>query len=64
MGYNCEREEQRGYKCRLDSAAAHGHEQSRDPEQYAQRSQLKNPYGDGQAANRIREILERDLVTS
>lgn len=33
-----------------------------DPEQYATRSQLKNPYGDGQSAMRIREILERDLL--
>lgn len=32
-----------------------------DPAAYAQRSALKNPYGDGRAAERIREILERDL---
>jgi len=32
-----------------------------DPAEYARRSQLKNPYGDGHAAGRIREILERDL---
>ena len=31
------------------------------PEEYARRSGLKNPYGDGTAAARIREILERDL---
>lgn len=32
-----------------------------DPASYARRSALKNPYGDGRAAERIREILERDL---
>ena len=31
------------------------------PEEYAKRAGLKNPYGDGTAAVRIREILERDL---
>jgi UDP-N-acetylglucosamine 2-epimerase (non-hydrolysing) len=28
---------------------------------YQRRSQLANPYGDGQAAQRIRQVLERDL---
>jgi len=32
-----------------------------DPVEYARRAALKNPYGDGQTAGRIREILERDL---
>ncbi len=32
-----------------------------DPAEYQRRSQLQNPYGDGKAAVRIREILERDL---
>jgi UDP-N-acetylglucosamine 2-epimerase (non-hydrolysing) len=31
------------------------------PDEYARRSGLKNPYGDGTAALKIREILERDL---
>ncbi|MBX3418026.1 MAG: UDP-N-acetylglucosamine 2-epimerase (non-hydrolyzing) [Pirellulaceae bacterium] len=30
-------------------------------EEYSRRAALKNPYGDGQTARRIREILERDL---
>ena len=30
-----------------------------DPAEYARRSGLRNPYGDGQAADRIRGILER-----
>ncbi|MFT4549199.1 MAG: UDP-N-acetylglucosamine 2-epimerase (non-hydrolyzing) [Verrucomicrobiales bacterium] len=34
----------------------------RDGGEYARRSQLMNPYGDGSAADRIRVILERDLV--
>lgn len=33
-----------------------------DPVEYARRSALKNPYGDGLAAERIRTILERDLT--
>jgi UDP-N-acetylglucosamine 2-epimerase (non-hydrolysing) len=33
-----------------------------DSAEYARRSALKNPYGDGAAASRIREILERDLT--
>lgn len=33
----------------------------RNPGEYARRSALRNPYGDGQAANRIVAILERDL---
>lgn len=33
-----------------------------DKEEYARRSALKNPYGDGKAAQRIVEILERDLA--
>ena len=33
-----------------------------NPAEYARRASLKNPYGDGQAAGRIREILERDLA--
>ncbi len=32
-----------------------------DPQEYQRRSGLSNPYGDGQASIRIREILERDL---
>jgi UDP-N-acetylglucosamine 2-epimerase len=32
-----------------------------DAEDYARRSALKNPYGDGRAAGRITEILETDL---
>lgn len=31
------------------------------PAEYARRSGLRNPYGDGTAAARIREVLERDL---
>ena len=31
------------------------------PAEYARRSSLKNPYGDGTTALRIRDILERDL---
>jgi UDP-N-acetylglucosamine 2-epimerase (non-hydrolysing) len=31
--------------------------------EYQHRSQLKNPYGDGTAATRIREILEADLTS-
>lgn len=33
-----------------------------DPAEYARRSALKNPYGDGKAAERIRAVLERDLA--
>ena len=33
-----------------------------DPAEYARRSALKNPYGDGTAARKIREVLERDLL--
>ncbi len=33
----------------------------RDKAEYARRSQLSNPYGDGKSAGRVREILERDL---
>jgi UDP-N-acetylglucosamine 2-epimerase (non-hydrolysing) len=32
----------------------------RDPAEYARRAALRNPYGDGQAAGRIRAILERE----
>lgn len=32
-----------------------------EPGEYARRSALKNPYGDGNTAKRIREILEHDL---
>ena len=32
-----------------------------DPAEYARRSALKNPYGDGRTARRIREILEETL---
>jgi UDP-N-acetylglucosamine 2-epimerase (non-hydrolysing) len=32
-----------------------------DPTEYERRSQLKNPYGDGEAAKRIRTILEASL---
>jgi UDP-N-acetylglucosamine 2-epimerase (non-hydrolysing) len=32
-----------------------------DPAEYARRSTLKNPYGDGKAAERIAKILEEDL---
>lgn len=35
-----------------------------DPAEYARRSALKNPYGDGHAARRIREILERECCHS
>jgi UDP-N-acetylglucosamine 2-epimerase (non-hydrolysing) len=33
-----------------------------DPQEYARRSALKNPYGDGRAAERIRAILEQSLA--
>ena len=33
-----------------------------DGTEYARRSQLNNPYGDGNSAARIREVLERDLA--
>ena len=33
-----------------------------DPAEYARRSRLQNPYGDGTAAARIRAVLERDLA--
>lgn len=32
-----------------------------NPAEYARRSALRNPYGDGKAAERIREILEREF---
>ena len=32
-----------------------------DKNEYAKRSSLKNPYGDGLASMRIREILENEL---
>ena len=32
-----------------------------DPEEYERRSSIKNPYGDGTASVKIREILEREL---
>jgi len=32
-----------------------------DSDEYERRSQLKNPYGDGKAAERIRRVLEVDL---
>jgi UDP-N-acetylglucosamine 2-epimerase (non-hydrolysing) len=35
-----------------------------DPAEYARRAALRNPYGDGQAAERIRTILERSLEES
>ena len=34
-----------------------------DPAEYARRSSLKNPYGDGQTADRIVKILEADLCS-
>lgn len=34
-----------------------------NPTEYARRAALKNPYGDGQSAQRIRMILERDIVS-
>ena len=34
-----------------------------DSEQYAKRSALRNPYGDGTASRRIREIIEADLCS-
>lgn len=34
-----------------------------DPNEYARRTALKNPYGDGYAADRIRRVLERDLAS-
>jgi len=33
-----------------------------DVAEYERRSQLQNPYGDGQASRRIREVLEADLT--
>ena len=33
-----------------------------DQAEYDRRSQLNNPYGDGNSAGRIREVLERDLA--
>lgn len=33
-----------------------------DPSDYAARSQLANPYGDGKAAHRIRSVIENDLA--
>ncbi len=33
-----------------------------DESEYARRSQLRNPYGDGKAAERIRRTLEKDLA--
>lgn len=33
-----------------------------DPAEYLRRSRLQNPYGDGTAARKIREVLERDLA--
>jgi len=33
-----------------------------DPVEYQRRSQLSNPYGDGTAAMKIREIMERDFA--
>lgn len=33
-----------------------------NPAEYARRAALRNPYGDGQAAQRIRDILERTLA--
>lgn len=35
-----------------------------DPSEYRRRAALKNPYGDGHAAERIRSVLERDLVSA
>ena len=32
-----------------------------NPDEYAKRSSLQNPYGDGKTAQRITEVLERDL---
>lgn len=40
---------------------AESHRLLTDPAEYARRSALKNPYGDGRAAERIVRILERDL---
>ena len=36
----------------------------RNPQEYARRAALKNPYGDGTAAEKIRGILERELAAS
>jgi UDP-N-acetylglucosamine 2-epimerase (non-hydrolysing) len=33
-----------------------------DVAEYARRAQLQNPYGDGQAGRRIREILEKSFA--
>ena len=33
-----------------------------DSAEYSRRAALKNPYGDGKAAERIRAVLERDLA--
>ncbi len=33
-----------------------------NPSEYERRSALANPYGDGRAATRIREILEREMI--
>jgi len=35
-----------------------------DPREYARRTALSNPYGDGQTAARIRDILEHSLRAS
>lgn len=35
-----------------------------DPAEYRRRAALKNPYGDGHAAARIRSVLERDLASA
>jgi UDP-N-acetylglucosamine 2-epimerase (non-hydrolysing) len=46
-----------------DRILAEAHRLLTDPVEYARRAALKNPYGDGHAADRIRQILERDLAT-
>ena len=35
-----------------------------DPAEYQHRSTLRNPYGDGHAAERIVKVLERDLASA
>jgi UDP-N-acetylglucosamine 2-epimerase (non-hydrolysing) len=34
------------------------------PDEYARRSSLRNPYGEGTASSRIREILDRDILAA
>jgi UDP-N-acetylglucosamine 2-epimerase (non-hydrolysing) len=44
-----------------DRILSESHRLLTDPAEYARRSALKNPYGDGRAAERIVRILEADL---